>query len=101
RFVGRTILRIHTTLRQMHHHTPVAMTPRAVRYLDRERRSFHLARHVIVSSHNHAEELRVVHPELPTPKVLPIGWGMVRQTAAARAHDPGTRPSFLFVGTLD
>jgi glycosyltransferase involved in cell wall biosynthesis len=99
RFPERVILRVHTTLGQMCREKKVPATGRTAAYLARERRSFRLARRVLVSSSSHAVELANLHPELPMAEVMPIGWGQARVEPPI---EPRTGPPiFLYVGTLD
>ena len=98
-FPEKTVLRVHTTLKQMMAAKNVPQSPRRRAYLRREAASFRLARRVITHSAAHADALQQVHPELPKPAIVPHGLGSV--LLPARRVAPLDQPRFLVVGTLD
>jgi glycosyltransferase involved in cell wall biosynthesis len=99
-FPEKVILRVHTTLHQMIETKGTLLNARRRAYLRREADSFRLAARVITHSECHAAALRVKHPELRQPMIVPHGVGQATSQPPPRKPTP-SRPRLLAVGTLD
>jgi glycosyltransferase involved in cell wall biosynthesis len=96
----KTVLRVHTTLKQIIATKKVELNARRRTYLRLEEMSFRLAKRVITHSASHAAALRAMHPELCRPQIIPHGVG----TTSDRCCSPPPAlvlPRILVVGTLD
>ena len=96
----KTILRVHTTLKQIIATKGIEITRRRRAYLRLEEASFRLAKRVITHSASHAATLKAIHPELCRPQIVPHGVG----AADERRNSPPPmleRLRILVVGTLD
>lgn len=99
-FPHKTILRVHTTLKQIIATKGIEITRRRRAYLRLEEASFRRANRVITHSASHAAALKTLHPELCRPQVVPHGVGAADERCNT---SPPTLecPRILVVGTFD
>ena len=99
RYPDRTILRIHTTLRQLCQYKQIAPSRLTETWLGREKRSLMRADKIVTHSPLHASELVGLFPGIANPRIVPHGYGS--PISPRSPGQVGSRPRFLMIGTFD
>jgi glycosyltransferase involved in cell wall biosynthesis len=103
-FPRRTILRIHTTLRQMVEYKKVPVTRLKQYCLSREEKSFRLAGNIVTHSRKHCEWLRSEYPFLRSIDIVSHGCDIENpgvEEAVKSGYGRDDVPVFLIVGSAD